>query len=50
MNQLNCKDFSISLHALKAMLRRNISVAEVLEVANNGEVIAEYVNDKPYPS
>jgi YgiT-type zinc finger domain-containing protein len=50
MSQLNCKNFSISLHALKAMLQRNISVDEVVEVANNGEIIAEYVNDKPFPS
>ena len=50
MSHLNCKDFTISLHALKAMLRRSISVDEVVEVANNGEIIAEYLNDKPHPS
>jgi hypothetical protein len=50
MSQLNCKDFSISLHALKAMIQRNILVDDVVEVANNGEIIAEYLNDKPYPS
>jgi hypothetical protein len=31
------------------MLQRNIPVDEVVEVANNGEVVAEYVNDKPCP-
>ena len=32
------------------MLRRSISVDEVVEVANNGGIIAEYVDDKPCPS
>jgi hypothetical protein len=31
------------------MLQRNIPVDEVVEVANNGEIIAEYVNGKACP-
>lgn len=50
MSKVLCLDFSISMHALKAMIQRNILVDEVLEIVNNGEVIAEYLNDKPYPS
>ena len=50
MSQLICNNFSISMHALKAMTKRNILVDEVLEVANVGEIIAKYLEDKPYPS
>lgn len=47
---LNCQNITISMHALKAMIQRGITVDEVIEVADNGENIADYPYDKPYPS
>ena len=37
-------------HALKQMFNRKISKDEVRNVIDNGEVIKEYPDDKPYPS
>ncbi len=47
---LNCQNITISMHALKAMIKRGISVVDVIEVAENGEIIADYPSEKPYPS
>ena len=38
------------MHLLKAMIQRGLSVDDVLEAAKNGEIIADYPSDKPYPS
>ncbi len=32
------------------MISRNISVVEVTDVINSGEIISNYESDKPYPS
>lgn len=32
------------------MIQRGITVDEVIKVAENGEIIANYPSDKPYPS
>lgn len=40
----------ISMHALKAMDLRNFLIDEIMKVIENGEIIAEYPYDKPYPS
>ncbi|MDB5245638.1 MAG: hypothetical protein JWQ40_32 [Segetibacter sp.] len=45
---LSCQNFSISRHALKAMIQRGISVDDVLEVGKEGEITADYPSDKPY--
>ncbi|PSN12594.1 hypothetical protein C7293_19540 [filamentous cyanobacterium CCT1] len=37
-------------HAIKQMFQRTISRDEVKAVLAEGEVIAEYPNDRPYPS
>lgn len=37
-------------HAVKQMFQRKISRDEVKVVLNEGEVIAEYPDDRPYPS
>lgn len=37
-------------HAVKQMFQRRISRDEVKAVLAEGEVIAEYPNDRPYPS
>ncbi len=41
---------SFRLHALKSMFERSISVDEVRDVVDNGEVIKEYADDQPYLS
>lgn len=38
------------VHALKRMFERQISVADVHEVIENGETINTYDDDTPYPS
>jgi len=37
-------------HAVKQMFQRQISRDEVKAVLDDGEVIAEYPDDRPYPS
>jgi hypothetical protein len=39
-----------SQHALQQMFSRDISIGDVRDAIKFGEVINEYVNDKPYPS
>lgn len=45
-----CSNFNFSSHAVNAMISRNIPADDVVEVIEFGEVIADYPNDKPYPS
>lgn len=45
-----CHGIITSLHAFKRMLERGISDTDVEEVVLNGEVIKEYLDDKPYAS
>ncbi len=47
---IKCSNFLFSNHALKAMIERNIITSDILEVINNGEIVANYSEDKPYPS
>lgn len=47
---LYCSNFIFSGHAVNAMISRNILVDEVVAVIEWGEVIANYPDDKPYPS
>lgn len=42
--------FTYSNHAQKRMFERNISAQDAEDVIMYGEVIEEYLNDKPYPS
>jgi hypothetical protein len=39
-----------SSHALKRMFQRGISTDSVRAVLENAQVVAEYADDKPYPS
>jgi hypothetical protein len=43
-------DLIFSSHALKRMFQRGISAESVRAVLNNPQVVAEYVDDQPYPS
>lgn len=47
---MTCKEVLFSDHAIIQMFKRNISVDDVKLVIETGETIAEYQNDKPYPS
>lgn len=47
---MTCKEVLFSDHAITQMFKRNISVDDVKRVIENGETIAEYPYDKPYPS
>ncbi len=37
-------------HALQRMFARGISPGDVRQVIDEGEIIAEYPNDRPFPS
>jgi len=43
-------DLIFSSHALKRMFQRGISAQAVRAVLDNAQVVAEYADDKPYPS
>ena len=47
---MKCRYVRFSGHAIQHMFERSISMAEVLVVAEKGETIASYPDDKPYPS
>ena len=42
--------FIFRVHALERMFERRITVEDVQAVVANGEVIQNYLDDKPYPS
>jgi len=42
--------FIYRIHAVERMFQRDISEPEVETIIFNGEVIEEYLDDKPYPS
>ena len=44
------KKIFFSNHAVKQMFQRSISVEEVKFVLQNGVLVNEYPDDKPYPS
>jgi len=39
-----------SNHAVKQMFSRNISIQEIEYTLQNGQIIMDYSDDKPYPS
>jgi len=43
-------EFIYRVHAIRRMFERDIDELEVEFVIKNGEVIEEYLDDKPYPS
>lgn len=46
----NENKFKWSLHSLKRMRERNITVADYKSCILNGEIIEQYPNDRPLPS
>ena len=47
---MNCSEVAFSGHAVQRMFERSIEKQAVIEIIRSGEVIAEYPDDKPYPS
>lgn len=47
---MDCKEILFSEHAITQMFKRDLSVDNVLFILKNGETIATYLYDKPYPS
>lgn len=45
-----CKEKYFSNHSVKQMFSRSILKTEAGEVIVKGEIIKEYIDDKPYPS
>ena len=43
-------EFIYRVHAIKRMFERDIEELEVEDIVKSGEVIEEYIDDKPYPS
>jgi hypothetical protein len=47
---MNCLQLRFSRHALERMFERAIPPADVARIVAEGEWIADYPDDKPYPS
>lgn len=47
---MNCSRVVFSGHALRRMFERSVSVSEVQAVFDTGEIVASYLDDRPYPS
>lgn len=47
---IDCASFKFSGHAIRRMLERQVMPYPVTEAVNNGEIIADYSQDTPYPS
>ena len=47
---MDCKRVVVSGHAIQRVFERGIGRDDVLAVIAQGETIAEYADDKPYPS
>jgi hypothetical protein len=45
-----CDNIVFSDHAINQMFKRSISVDDVVNIIEIGEIIQEYPDDKPYPS
>lgn len=45
-----CEKLIISGHAFQKLFERYITVEDIEAVISQGEVIKEYLDDKPYPS
>ena len=47
---MDCRTLRYSRHAIERMFQREISPDIVSDIAGCGRIIAEYPDDKPYPS
>jgi len=47
---MECTTVRFSRHAIERMFQRSISPDEILECIRSGDIIANYLDDSPYPS
>lgn len=47
---MDCAEVVFSGHAIRRMFERTLGRDAILDVVWGGEVIAEYPDDRPYPS
>ena len=47
---MNYDQIIFSGHAVRQMFTREIATNDVIEVVNNGQIIVDYPDDKPYMS
>ncbi len=47
---MDYKQLTFSGHAVRQMFHRGLSKDDIVAVVKNGQIIADYPNDKPYPS
>ena len=47
---MKCNKIAFSGHIISQMFKRNISVDDIIVILEDGEIIAAYSDDKPYPS
>jgi len=47
---MHCKHLNFTGHAIQQMFQRKVTKDDVRKVLNDGEVISDYPDDKPYPS
>jgi len=47
---LQFEEVLFSTHAVQRMFERRLSKEDVLSVLSHGEVIAQYPDDRPYPT
>ncbi len=49
-NKVQCQKIIFSGHAVRRLFERDLSTGEVKAVIDNGEIIASYPDDQPYPT
>ena len=47
---MNCSHVIFTGHALRRMFQRELGKDDIVEILKGGECIAEYLEDRPYPS
>ena len=47
---MDCKNLYFSRHAFERMFQRGIDPAAVIRVVMSGETLADYPDDRPFPS
>lgn len=47
---MNFTELKISHHAFQRMLERKVRASEIAIILSDGEIVASYLDDKPYPS
>ncbi|WP_407080174.1 DUF4258 domain-containing protein [Candidatus Methylospira mobilis] len=47
---MNCSEVRFSAHAVTRAFQRGLSEEEIFQVITDGEMIADYPDDTPYPS